>query len=316
MEHDVSKRIDHPAAYALGLLHPELGAPTRIVTLKDHPESSTFRLEGVGPTGSPLVAKHSARPSAVVERRVYEDILPLISVSQPLYYGSWTSPEDSSTWFFTEDLGDEWYDPTNARHRQLAAEWLGELHTTATAFPEVSLLPDRGPQHYLSVLRTTLARIPDAWVNPAQSDREPLDEILRQLQLVELHWDEVEDICANVPKTLVHGDFVDKNIRVRCEADRLILLPFDWESAGFGTPAVDLETPDAAAYQAVVRSLWPQCDLRASQALASVGRLFRLIMLIFWGSEKLTSPWGERALSKQMVFYGLWLASAIQAAGW
>lgn len=318
MEHVVSQSIDHPAVHAFASLHPEFGTPARITTLKDHPESSIFRLEGIGPSGMTVVAKRLLRPGAVVERHVYEELLPQIPVSQPFYYGSWTSPDDSATWLFTEDLGEERYVPADVQHRKLAAQWLGVFHTTAANLVGVSALPDRGPQHYLGIQREAFMAIRSASDNSLLSNhaRRTLRTILQQLKSIELHWFEVEEICASVPKTLVHGDFVNKNVRVRKESAGLVLLPFDWESAGFGTLAADLETPDIAVYQSVVYPLWPQCDLRVAQALANIGRLFRLIMLIFWGSAELSTPWAELTMIKQMNFYQPWLESVIRSAGW
>ena len=37
-----------------------------------------------------------------------------------------------------------------------------------------------------------------------------------------------------MPFTVVHGDFTEKNIRVRTTGTGIAILPFDWGNAGWG----------------------------------------------------------------------------------
>jgi aminoglycoside phosphotransferase (APT) family kinase protein len=45
--------------------------------------------------------------------------------------------------------------------------------------------------------------------------RDVLELVLRSLQDVESRWGEIDEISAAMVPTLVHGDFVPKNVRVK-----------------------------------------------------------------------------------------------------
>jgi aminoglycoside phosphotransferase (APT) family kinase protein len=68
-----------------------------------------------------------------------------------------------------------------------------------------------------------------------------------------------------MPQTLVHNDFAARNIKVRNGQAGTTLLPFDWEKAGWGIPAADLEyleQADLAMYWSVVHRSWPYFDVK------------------------------------------------------
>jgi hypothetical protein len=131
-------------------------------------------------------------------------------------------------------------------------------------------------------------------------------------------WDRVEDACAGVPETLVHGDFRKGNLRVRTGQGTPELLPFDWEMVGRGIPGVDLGTSamsDLAAYWSVVDGYWPGLDFQGVQRLAQVGRVLRCLATIGWTAKRLRFGYSEKALSDLRI-YEPRLADAIRAAGW
>jgi aminoglycoside phosphotransferase (APT) family kinase protein len=99
-----------------------------------------------------------------------------------------------------------------------------------------------------------------------------------------------------MPRTLVHGDFRPKNVRVRVGARGALLYPLDWEMAGWGTPAVDLapsrfgaadDAVDLDAYASVAGKAWPALDLAAVRAMEQMGRLFRVVDAVGWASATL-----------------------------
>jgi hypothetical protein len=69
--------LEHPAARAWREIQPERAAPGSIAVLRRErrKKRSVYRLDGVGLAGSAVIAKRIWRPTALVERRVYEDIL-------------------------------------------------------------------------------------------------------------------------------------------------------------------------------------------------------------------------------------------------
>jgi hypothetical protein len=100
----------------------------------------------------------------------------------------------------------------------------------------------------------------------------------------------------------VHGDFVAKNIGVRPDDGRVVLLPFDWGQAGWGPPAVDLcASPpdlggltadvDVTGYWEVVRGHWPGVDRSAVHEWVSVGTLVRCVMAVEWEAASLASTY-------------------------
>jgi aminoglycoside phosphotransferase (APT) family kinase protein len=66
------------------------------------------------------------------------------------------------------------------------------------------------------------------------------EQILLDLAGIEARWGSIEEICRDSPSTLVHGDLAPKNLRFRMKDGKVSVLPFDWEIAGWGVPAVDL----------------------------------------------------------------------------
>ena len=127
--------------------------------------------------------------------------------------------------------------------------------------------------------------------NPALSNdfAALLNRIVKFLDLLESQWDQLEKMCEAMPRTLVHGDFSITNLRVREGACGPALLVFDWESAGWGVPAVDFTQfihgaarPDLNVYYSILKRAHPHLKLEDIQAVAARGNLFRLIDEARW----------------------------------
>jgi aminoglycoside phosphotransferase (APT) family kinase protein len=100
------------------------------------------------------------------------------------------------------------------------------------------------------------------------------------------------------------------------------ILPFDWEHAGRGVPAVDLAqatfssttflaNPDLDAYRATVQ--WPRLGFETIRRLAAYGTVFRCLAALHWESQRLVYEWVEWPV-KNMTLYESELAMAVQAA--
>ena len=308
----------HPATQAWLKLHPQMSLPLRIVELKPtHRKSAVYRLDGAGPEKSAVIAKRCLNKTAMIERKIYEQILPNVPVSTLKYYGTLEELYSDYSWIFLEDAGDIWYSNSNAEHRTLAAKWLGSMHTSTSQMVSNDFLPDKGAMYYLNVLRSTRKTIERNLSNPAlqADDIVLLNAIVDQLDGIESNWDKVDKFCETIPKTLVHGDFVGKNVRIRHCQNGNALFPFDWESAGYGVPAPDLESLDIIAYQTTVAKSWLSLDIKKAQRLAKIGRIYRVLMLISWASENLSYPWVEKTIQNYMSFYHSWLSKSIRAIG-
>jgi aminoglycoside phosphotransferase (APT) family kinase protein len=194
-----------------------------------------------------------------------------------------------------EDLGDETLSLSSVDDQQLFARWLATLHRWNRT-PDWGLeLPDRGPAGYLRHLQSAHAQIVGNLNRPWVTDRgrTTLDRLLRFLDRLERDWTRVEAICGRCPRTIVHGDLVAKNVRVRRRGSVRELVVLDWEMAGFGAPSIDLKllADDLEYYASSMQSVWPDLSLADVRDLADVGRIFRTLVVIDWQVYDLAHPW-------------------------
>jgi aminoglycoside phosphotransferase (APT) family kinase protein len=136
-------------------------------------------------------------------------------------------------------------------------------------------------------------------VNPALSVEElaTFHDISVQLDFVESHWTEVEEFCGTIPNTLVHGDLVAKNVRLKPTQSGLALLVFDWENGGWGVPATDLcqfadpttLNPDLYTYAATLEEKGCRLEPGKLRQLAEYGSIFRVLDNISWAASLIVS---------------------------
>jgi hypothetical protein len=278
----------HPAVLAWREVAPDAPEPERIEVLRRGKKSATYRLVGAGPSEAPVIAQRSCRAKALVEHAVYEQILPHLPVASPRYYGS-REESPQFRWLFLEDIGDQRYAGTDPAERVLAARWVGLMHTSATRVAAARTLPDGGPSRYLDHLRVDLQTIGAHLANPAliAADATVLRDLVSVLGRLEAAWGGVEGACAGMPATLVHGDLQRKNTYIRHDADEPQMVAIDWETAGWGVPAIDVTRIDLPTYAAVVRPSWPDVRLEDVRRLAVVGRIFQELVAIRWVSPQL-----------------------------
>lgn len=325
--------LEHPAVKAWEALRPARVEPAAIETLQGKQDKAqAYRLHGVGPGGTAVVAKRCRRATGMIERTVYEEVLSSLPLPALRYYGFVEEPSGRHCWLFVEDAGGEPFSPWLAEHRALAGRWLGMLHLVARHAGLEGRLPDRGPRHYLEYLRSTRRTILENLDNPALTAERlaVLRAILSQYEVVEAHWDQVEQFCAPLPRTLVHADLIVENVRVRNGGDGEILLVFDWELGGWGLPAVDLIqftrqalNADLSAYRSVVRPFWPQLSVHDLRRLADYGKIFRSLQAISWHDWSLAyayhyeheDVWLADAL-KAMHFYRARITAMAEELGW
>jgi len=126
-----------------------------------------------------------------------------------------------------------------------------------------------------------------------------------------------------MPRTLVHGDFEPKNMRVRSGPAGVDVLLFDWETAGWGVPAPDLArlgriehllSVDLRRYYETVRESWSGLCPEDVEHLAAVGTLFRLLAMLVWESLELAYK-PPQATMAPMRMYAAELKRGLQKAG-
>jgi Phosphotransferase enzyme family len=320
---DRDSLLDHPAVAAWRRLARAPLEPHQIDVLKEKNKSVVYRLHGICPAGQSIVAKKTLSESARIERMVYEDLLPSIAVPSLQLHGF--VDEGEYCWLFLEDAQGEEYRPGDEEHRALAGQWLGALHSRVTS--NVRALPDRGPKHYRMLLHSAREILREHLTNPVLLSRDVtmLRLIIEQYDRIESHWEEMEQISAALPPTLVHGDFVVKNVRVQVRQTGPRLLVFDWENAGFGVPAVDFTqftgrtvSPDLLAYNSVNPLPGLSANAPTLERIADWGRILRLLESIRWTTTKLffkPYDWLITAISS-LEIYQTRLTSALGAMKW
>ena len=301
---------DHPAIQAWRALRPECREIASLEILQETNKSGVYRIGGAGIGGSAVIAKQYRYENTFAERIVYEQVLPQLPLTRLHYYGFLPS-EGQWHWIFVEDAGRDRYSPGSSEQRLAAARWLGVLHTSAARVAGASGLPDRGPNHYrarLQSARMVIARVL-AELPLEGNDRDILESLVAQCDRLRMHWVRIERACTSAPRTLVHGDFVRKNVPVRPGSTGPVLLPLDWEHAGWGLPTIDLVTanvarvtddpvalsasPEMGVYRSVVGEFWPRYGDDYLTVLTILGTIFRLIDSVKWACEGLA---GDRAL--------------------
>jgi thiamine kinase-like enzyme len=291
----------HPAVRAWSTLHPESARTRGIQILKLPPtgfdKSCAFRVNGIGPARTSVIAKLSRTHIARLECLIYRDILPRLPVPRLEFYGTMPSEVQGLDWVFVEDAGETKLVREDPEDLRLATQWIAALHTSAANLPEVEELPDRGPAHYLEQLRSARQRIAASHFNTALApdQRAILDRADGYLQSYEASWSELERLCRSMPRALAHGDLARRNTRFRVNADTRGLVVFDWEMAGRGVPAPDLASSlirkfpaCLATYFSSIRQAWPALNFEDILRMAAVGRILRIIADIDWASLSLS----------------------------
>ncbi len=319
---------EHQAVKAWRQLQSDHLEPSSIEILKHIKKSAVYRLNGIGPQGEAVIAKRCRKATANVERMIYEELLPRAPVLALRCYGFLKEPEGEFCWLFLEDAAGQLYSPQLAEHRALAGRWLAETHLTPVPPDLKARLPDRDLGHYLKLLRSSRATLLEHLAHNSEvsnDDAVVLHKTVTHCDVLESHWSKMESLCDGMPQTLVHGDFVIKNVRVQNGAASPALLVFDWEYAGWGVLGTDLAqfvgsvaSPDVNVYSSVLKRELPDLDARDLQAVVACGNLLRLVDEIKWATALLEFG-GHRFLAKPVStlrVYEAMLVAAMSALSW
>ena len=136
----------------------------------------------------------------------------------------------------------------------------------------------------------------DNFDNPVlhPDDRDMLRSLVSTCELIESGWSGVEAICSDLPRTLVHGDLVDRHLRLRRDDAGPAIVAFDWEWSGWGVPAADIHLlvpgatrKDLSCYRSTIAEYVGGLDHDELQELFFVGKGFRLLATVHWASMHL-----------------------------
>jgi aminoglycoside phosphotransferase (APT) family kinase protein len=119
-----------------------------------------------------------------------------------------------------------------------------------------------------------------------------------------------------MPCSLVHGDFAERNVRIRRNGAGLKLLVFDWEVSGWGLSPVDLAHADLRLYWSLVRDAWSRLDFETLQRQVNLCKLLRGgIAATNWTVPSLTPEWVEGPIH-DLIFYYARMTESLRALGW
>jgi aminoglycoside phosphotransferase (APT) family kinase protein len=296
---------EHPATRAWRRLRPG-GVPSEIRVLKAPTRSirrAIYWLAAAGADGRPVIAKLSPRANAQIEALIYEEFLSPLALPAPAYHGM-VDDGGSCCWLFMDYVAGERYKPTHSEHRRLAGRWVARLHGEGECAPASNRLPDRGTDHYLGKLRDARAAIvaqrEDALLFRAEASM--LQRLAALLTDMASRWSKLEAVCRELPATLVHGDLKKGNLRVDAAGKGTGVIAYDWDTAGWGTPAVDLaqslhSRPFSvnACLETYRSGRWPALTLTREEVArqATAGTVMRCLNAIHWTTEPLEQT--ERA---------------------
>ena len=329
---------EHPAVVAWRSIGGAMPRHVEVLKGKRFRKRAVYRLEGAAPDGSPVIAKISKRKIADVESTVYGDLLPRLPMPSLRYYGKLRDEDRQHSWVFLEDAGAEGYTPAESEHRRIAADWLATVQLHAEELLRDADLPDRGPRHYLVHLLSAREEIErQIRLHDSRPGGAPeLENLLSKLDRLESRWGELSAFCDTLPQTLVHGDFVARNLRIMRKDGRTGLVTFDWETGGVGVQVSDLAqllepqrlelgrmsqskrfyrfsaSPSLGAYRSALAAGGLDLDVETVEHAAAVGGLFRCVASIGWICMEATAEWCP---TEEFDVYSGWLGEAMQRAG-
>ncbi len=303
--HPLARASDHPALGAwMALTGTTAQAEVEVVHLKSKREGSVYRIIESNPVSTTLIAKRAHRRKGTIEHGVYKAIGSEDSMGSVEYYGCVEEAGTPYLWLFLEDVGDERYSPASAEDRALAATWLGALQVTIARTGAMQQFPERGPDFFQLHLKSLMHELPAIRTRSRlpQDIRRIIQGIESLCEHLAKHWIALDEFCAPVPRTLIHGDCLRKNVHVRRTSGAPEIAFFDWGGAGRGLAATDLGLlglpaqgppgfdPGYAPYIDTVRELWTDVEPGLVRQLAQIGQLFWVLKVIHKSLPDLDKP--------------------------
>jgi aminoglycoside phosphotransferase (APT) family kinase protein len=180
-------------------------------------------------------------------------------------------------WLVLEDAGDIEPSLESPVSRTLLTEWAARLHVEG-ARPRRRGLPNVGPRSFTRRLADAESRVRRRLANGRldEHDRHVLARCAERCGELKALWPQIEETCSVFPRTIVHGDLVEKNLRLKASSAGPRLVPLDWEKAGWGVPAVDLVSVDPELYWERT-STWLGRTRAELDRLVIVGRIFTVL---------------------------------------
>lgn len=288
--------------------------PQTISNLKLKPSREkavlTWNMKIPGQPDFELIAKRGEIEEARFENLLYTTILPRLGLGSLQCFGVVEETDNQFAWLFIEHAGHCKYNTDIREHVNLAAEWLSFLHGSQLELELEDYFRKCGDEHYAASLRTARTLVERGIINPVLSppQQELLHRALHLLDKLEKRWPIVEDICSAVPRCLIHGDFMGKNLRVESNGSKYQLKVFDWEAACWGFPFLDLAEsliptsvgmspePDVDSYISSSKCWWPNIEKKSLKGLIGLGKIFWSLDCLRGHAEGLQFEWVDNII--------------------
>jgi Phosphotransferase enzyme family len=310
----IGNLAEHPAAVAWNRLTGAGALPSRITQLNQG-HSLVYRLAGMKENPDSLIAKLCARQDAEMTRIICTRLLPLVPKPALAFYGC-LEMQAGKAWLFLEDAGHVKCSLEDTGHRRAMSAWLSALHACLADHVEGLSLPETGLSMYLQQLRAGRRKILKSLslLELQPEDYATLQAVVEWFDHVEDHWDKLQALAADGPRTLAHGDFAPKNVLVRQAAGTLEVFPIDWETAGWGPPAADMgECADLVTYREEALKYGVSWSAGTIRGWAAVGKILRHIAAFEWASASLIGGWPPRGVRRMKVrLEDAWIASTLE----
>ncbi len=270
--------------------HPAVGAEA--VKIRP-PRSVIVRL--ALDTGETVIAKGSADASLSKEARIYEALSLCTTIPTPRLYGPTVDGQDGFAWMFMEELATA--DPETEIEMGQA---LARMHVAAAELQGSLALPDHGIDLHRRMVETLVRSVGPGMSGAGRPGSE--DDVLTRIStagaLLQRSWKTCEDLLSAMPSTLVHGDVVRKNFRLRVGTDNRQGVLIDWGNAGWGCAAIDLAFVSIPAYHATTITAWTHLDLPTLTLLQGVGVAFWLVRAVLWEMPGMRPGYPHRVVKK------------------
>lgn len=292
--------------------------PAPILTLRgprDEGKSVVLGLGPVGPGGRRVVAKELLATAADAECAIYQDILPALSLRGPELLGRTESLVPGRAWLFLEEVSGPPLDKRDRHHVAIASRWLGAFHVAG--LDVATSLPQRGPDHYESLIALTLSEIDDLPSNPAIHRRHvtTLRRISGHLERLLSNWGTLAGLYLRLPASVVHGDFKANNMIFSGRVALAELRVFDWSEAHRGPWSTDLWWVDPIEYGKALATNGHRFRQMEVDDWRALGSMLRWVLAVSWEIPGLRYEWVERGM-RRMATYEERLHAAIAKSEW
>jgi hypothetical protein len=250
----------------------------------------------------------------VRELKVYENVLPSLSVPTLGAFGVHPATDRTLLWLYLEDAGDCSYDGRNPGHRTGLAAWSADLHAATASARFGAIVPrlNEGDCSALIAEAKEVLRIGSDNPELKPEGLRILFDLDSMCEEVRTRWPWLMRVLAACPECVSHNSLSAKNVRVRETTTGLQILPIDWENATFGCPALGLAFLDLDLYRGHAQSPWSELPLDQMKTLKAIGQVLWCLKSISGEARSMRNKYTRPVIEKLSYYARLMHAAKAQ----